>query len=190
MRRDKMAWIGILSLVGLLAPVSNSANALTTTTDNNLLSNKTLTAPADHKSAFLVSKPTKKAILAKYANASSLSDYDLIKMLKAVGFTGKGLRTAWAVAKAESNGRPFAFNGNAKTGDSSYGVFQINMIGDLGPDRRDKFDLDTNAELFSPVKNAEIVFHMTEGGTNWKSWKHAKPVQYQRWLKKFPSQYN
>ena len=42
MRRDKMAWIGILSLVGVLAPVSNSANALTTTTDNNLLINKTL----------------------------------------------------------------------------------------------------------------------------------------------------
>jgi hypothetical protein len=110
--------------------------------------------------------------------------------LKAVGFTGNGLKTAWAVAKAESNGRPFAFNGNTKTGDSSYGVFQINMIGDLGPDRRDKFDLDANAELFSPVKNAEIVFHMTEGGTNWKSWKHAKPIQYQRWLKKFPSQHN
>ena len=190
MRRDKMAWIGILSLVGLLAPVSNSANALTTTTDNNLLINKSLTVPADPKSAFLVSKPKSAVILAKYKNAAHLTDYELFQMLKAVGFTGKGLRTAWAVAKAESNGRPFAFNGNAKTGDSSYGVFQINMIGDLGPDRRDKFDLDTNAELFSPVKNAEIVFHMTEGGTNWKSWKHAKPVQYQRWLKKFPSQYN
>ena len=62
MRRDKMAWIGILSLVGILAPVSNSANALTTTTDNNLLSNNFLTAPADHKSAFLVSKPNNKVI--------------------------------------------------------------------------------------------------------------------------------
>jgi len=190
MRRDKMAWIGILSLVGLLAPISNSANAVTNTTENNLLSNKSLTTPADPKSAFLVSKPNKKVILAKYTNAVSLSDYDLVQMLKAVGFTGKGLKTAWAVAKAESNGRPFAFNGNAKTGDSSYGVFQINMIGDLGPDRRDKFNLDANAELFSPVKNAQIVFHMTQGGTNWKSWKHAKPAQYQKWLKKFPNQYN
>ena len=190
MRRDKMAWIGILSLVGVLAPVSNSANAVTNTTENNLLSNTSLTAPADPKSAFLVSKPKKVNVLEKYKNAHSLTDYDLVQLLKAVGFTGKGLKTAWAVAKAESNGRPFAFNGNTKTGDSSYGVFQINMIGNLGPDRRDKFDLDANAELFSPVKNAEIVFHMTQGGTNWKSWKHAKPIQYQRWLKKFPSQYN
>jgi hypothetical protein len=110
-------------------------------------------------------------------------------MLKAVGFKGKGLRTAWAVAKAESNGRPFAFNGNSRTGDSSYGIFQINMIGDLGPDRRDIFNLDANAELFSPVTNAEIAFHMTKGGEDWSAWKHAKPKQYQRWLKKFPYKY-
>ena len=184
-----MAWIGILSLVGMIAPISNSANALTNTTENNLLSNKTLTTPADPKSVFLVSKPKKVMVLEKYKNAHSLTDYDLVQLLKAVGFTGKGLKTAWAVAKAESNGRPFAFNGNIKTGDSSYGVFQINMIGDLGPDRRDKFDLDANAELFSPVKNAEIVFHMTKGGTDWKSWKYAKTAPVQRWLKKFPSQH-
>jgi hypothetical protein len=189
MKRDKMAWIGILSLVGLLAPVSNSANAITTTNDNNLLSNTSSTAPADPKSAFLVSKQKSKAVLLKYKNAVHLTDYDLVKLLKAVGFTGKGLKTAWAVAKAESNGRPFAFNGNASTGDSSYGVFQINMIGELGPDRRDKFDLEVNAELFSPVKNAEIVFHMTKGGKDWSAWKHAKPIQYQKWLKKFPNKY-
>ena len=189
MRRDKMAWIGILSLVGLLAPVSNSANALTTTTDNNLLINTPKIAHADPKSAFLVSKQKKVSVLAKYKNASSLTDYELVELLKGVGFTGKGLKTAWAVAKAESNGRPFAFNGNAKTGDSSYGVFQINMIGILGPDRRQKFDLNANAELFNPVKNATIAFHMTKGGTDWKSWKYAKTAPVQRWLKKFPHEH-
>jgi len=189
MNREKKAWIGILSLVGLLAPVSNSANALESTTQNNLLSKTVKSEPADPKSAFLVSKPKSATILAKYENAVKLTDYDLVQLLKAVGFKGKGLRTAWAVAKAESNGRPFAFNGNAKTGDSSYGVFQINMIGDLGPDRREKFDLEVNAELFSPVTNAEIVFHMTKGGDDWSAWKHAKPIQYQRWLKKFPTKY-
>jgi hypothetical protein len=190
MRRDKMAWIGILSLVGVMAPVSNSANAVTTTTENNLLSTKSLTTPADLKSAFLVSKQRKQIVLEKYNNATTLSDSDLVKLLQAVGFTGKGLKTAWAVAKAESNGRPFAFNGDAETGDSSYGVFQINMIGDLGPDRRDKFNLDANAELFSPVKNAQIVFHMTKGGTDWKSWKYAKTAPVKKWLKKFPGQNN
>lgn len=186
MRRDKKIWIGILALVGIIAPFGNAANALTV--ENNLSSKQSLTLSADHKSAFLVSKTRKMAVLAKYTNAVKLSDYDLIKMLKAVGFTGKGLRTAWAVAKTESNGRPFAFNGNSKTGDSSYGIFQINMIGNLGPDRRVKFNLSSNAELFSPVKNAQIAFHMTNGGKNWSAWKNAKPAKYQRWMKKFPSQ--
>ena len=185
MRRDKKIWIGILALVGIIAPFGNAANALTV--ENNLSSKQSLTLSADHKSAFLVSKQRKQVVLERYKNATTLSDYDLVKLLKAVGFTGKGLKTAWAVAKAESNGRPFAFNGNAETGDSSYGVFQINMIGNLGPDRRDKFDLDANAELFSPVKNAEIVFHMTKGGTDWKSWKYAKTAPVKKWLKKFPS---
>lgn len=188
MRRDKKAWIGILSLVGLIAPISNSANAISITVDNNLLSKTSVKSvdPAP-KGAFLVSKVRNQVTLKKYQNAYSLSDYELIDLLKAVGFTGIGLKTAWAVAKSESNGRPFAFNGNVNTGDSSYGVFQINMIGNLGPDRRDKFDLDANAELFSPVKNAQIAFHMTRGGTDWKAWKYARSSAVQKWLSKYPN---
>ena len=34
-----------------------------------------------------------------------------------------------------------AYNGNSKTGDSSYGIFQINMLGNLGDDRKEKFEL-------------------------------------------------
>jgi hypothetical protein len=116
-----------------------------------------------------------------------LTDSQLVELLKAVGFKGQGLKTAWAVAKAESNGRPFAFNGNVNTGDSSYGIFQINMIGNLGPDRKDKFNLDLNAELFSPVKNAQIVLHMTKSGTNWSSWSSYKKGAHYKWLKKFPA---
>lgn len=185
MRRDKMAWIGILSLVGILAPVSNSANALTTTTNNNLLSNKSVTAPADHKSAFLFSKPKSAMILVKYENAASLSDSDLVNLLKAVGFTGPGLKIAWATAKKESNGQPIRFNGNKKTGDSSYGLFQINMIRDLGPERRDKFNLRTNSDLLNPVINAQIAYHMSNGGKNWSAW-HGITSKTKMWLKKFP----
>jgi hypothetical protein len=188
MRRDKKAWIGILSLVGLFAPISNSANAVSVTVDNNLLSKQSVKSvdPAP-EGAFLVSKVRNQTTLKKYQNAHKLTDYQLIDLLKAVGFAGTGLKTAWAVAKAESNGRPFAFNGNDETGDNSYGVFQINMIGNLGPDRRNKFELDFNAELFNPVKNAEIVFHMTKGGKDWSAWKHAKPIQYQIWLEQYPN---
>jgi hypothetical protein len=153
---------------------------------NNLLIKDAKDTNATHKVALLVSKRAKsKAILKKYENAHSLTDRQLVELLKAVGFKGEGLKKAWSIAKAESNGRPFAFNGNTKTGDSSYGIFQINMIGNLGPDRRDKFDLGLNAELFSPVKNAQVVFHMTKGGTDWSSWSSYKKGANHKWLKKY-----
>jgi hypothetical protein len=166
--------------------ISIFGNGINANAENNLLSNEAVATDSALKGAFLVSEPKSSVILEKYTNAHSLTDKQLVELLKAVGFTGGALKTAWAVVKAESNGRPFAFNGNVDTGDSSYGIFQINMIGMLGPDRRDKFDLNSNAELFNPVKNAEIAFHMTDGGNNWSSWKDAKPFRYQKWLKEFP----
>jgi len=164
----------------ILGPQSNAF------AKNNLSSkiNETASAAA-HKAALLLINPSKDKVLEKYENATSLTDSQLVELLKAVGFKGQGLKMAWAVAKAESNGRPFAFNGNTKTGDSSYGIFQINMLGTLGPNRRDKFELDLNAELFSPVKNAEIVFYMTKGGTDWSSWSSYKKGATNKWLKKF-----
>jgi len=118
----------------------------------------------------------KQETLEKYSNtvykpSEKLSDIELKELLAAVGFEGKALRTAWAIAKTESSGRPLAYNGNRKTGDSSYGIFQINMLGDLGIARKEKFDLRSNILLFDPVINAEITYHMTKGGTNWSAWK-------------------
>lgn len=182
MRRDKMAWIGILSLVGLVAPVSNVANADDLSTNNNLISKPLEVKTADPKSAFLVSRAK---MLERFENKTNLTDVELKTLLSLVGFKGRDLVVAWAVAKKESNGRPLAFNGNHKTGDSSYGVFQINMIDDLGPDRRTRFDLESNAELFNPVKNAEIAYYMTNGGDDWSSWKGITP-RTKFWMSKFP----
>jgi hypothetical protein len=124
--------------------------------------------------------------LAELKTAKSLSDTDLAILLYLVGFEGKNLQAAWAVAKKESNGRPLAYNGNTKTGDSSYGIFQINMIGNLGPERRSKYKLSHNKELFNPVTNASIAFKMTSGGDNWSAWKGMTP-RTKQWLAKFPT---
>jgi hypothetical protein len=118
--------------------------------------------------------------------SESLTDEELVELLKAVGFEGSALKMAWAVAKKESNGRPMAYNGNRKTGDSSYGIFQINMIGNLGDYRKEKFKLDSNYSLFDPAINAEITYYMTNGGQNWSSWKGLTP-RTKEWLNKFPS---
>lgn len=127
--------------------------------------------------------------LKKYKGATELSDTDLVELLSAVGFEGKALKVAYAVAKKESNGRPLAHNGNQHTGDNSYGIFQINMIADLGDDRRDKFNLKSNTQLFDPVINAKIVFFMTRGGEDWSSWKivpgQNNGERYQQYLKEF-----
>jgi hypothetical protein len=120
-----------------------------------------------------------------YKPSQALTDLELVKLLKHVGFEGNALKMAWAVAKKESNGRPMAYNGNRKTGDSSYGIFQINMLGNLGPDRKEKFDLDSYYSLFDPVINAEITYHMTKGGKDWSSWKGLTTTT-KSWLQRFP----
>ena len=132
----------------------------------------------------------KKETLEKYSNtvykpSEKLSDYQLKELLAAVGFEGKALRTAWAIAKTESSGRPLAYNGNRNTGDSSYGIFQINMLGNLGVARKEKFDLRSNVLLFDPVINAEITYYMTNGGLNWSAWKGLTPRAKEFYLK-FP----
>lgn len=109
--------------------------------------------------------------LDEFRNAKSLDEMELKELLKAVGFEGKSLRVAWTVAMKESNGRPKAHNDTLATGDNSYGLFQINMLGKLGEDRREKFDLEKNKDLFDPVTNAQIAYHMTQGGKDWSSWK-------------------
>ena len=83
----------------------------------------------------------KKQTLEKFSNtvykpSEMLTDKELLQLLKSVGFEGQALKMAWGIAKAESNGRPMAYNGNRNTGDSSYGIFQINMLGNLGDDRK------------------------------------------------------
>ena len=135
----------------------------------------------------------KKETLEKFSNtvykpSEMLTDKELLQLLKSVGFEGKALKLAWAVAKSESNGRPMAYNGNRKTGDSSYGIFQINMLGNLGDDRKEKFDLRSNVLLFDPVINAEITYYMTQGGNDWSSWSSIKNGAVSKWLEKFPNQ--
>jgi hypothetical protein len=175
--------ISTLSIVALVSVFSNAANATPEIdTKNNLSLEQAQTVDTASKEVFLVSKAKK---LESFENKVSLTDLELKELLSLVGFKGKDLVVAWAVAKKESNGRPLAFNGNHKTGDSSYGMFQINMIDALGPDRRTKFDLDSNAELFNPVKNAEIAYYMTNGGEDWSSWKGITP-RTRAWMNKFP----
>lgn len=76
-----------------------------------------------------------------------------------------------AVALAESGGDERAHNYNPSTRDDSYGLFQINMFGALGPSRRSSFGLKTNDELFDPATNAKIAGRLWRSGgfTHWRN---------------------
>lgn len=139
---------------------------------------------------------SKKYAPSNYSHSEQLSDSELVSVLKEAGFTGESLRVAWAIAKKESNGRPLAFNGDKGTGDQSYGIFQINMIGDLGSDRRDKYNLESNKELFNPLVNATIAYKMSAGGNDWGAWgigptsyksDGSKSEAYLKWYRAYPN---
>lgn len=118
----------------------------------------------------------------------------LKELLYEAGFRGQALRTAWAVAMKESTGRPNALNDNSATGDESYGLFQINMIGTLADERKEKFGLKRKSDLFDPLTNAEAAFYMSNGGEDWSSWDidengyngGVSESRYREWLAQYP----
>ena len=171
--------ISTLSIVALVSVFSNAANAATI---NSTKPEQAQISQTTSKEVFLVSKEEK---LQSFANKATLTDLELKELLSLVGFKGQNLIEAWAVAKKETNGTPTRVNPNAKTGDNSWGLFQINMIGILGPDRRNKFDLVTNSDLINPVINAEIAFYMSNGGKDWSSW-HGLTPRTKELMKSFP----
>jgi Lysozyme like domain len=84
---------------------------------------------------------------------------------------------ATAIALAESGGDPRAHNSTPP--DDSFGLWQINMLGKLGPERRRQFGITRNEELFDPLTNARAarsVFTTSKRGfkpwTTFTSGKH------------------
>lgn len=99
---------------------------------------------------------------------AKLSPEQIAQYAHDAGFRGNDLTTAVAVALAESSGQTRAHNPTPP--DDSYGLWQINMLGALGPERRQQFDLDANRELFDPATNAEAAFEIFGKGDSFRPW--------------------
>ncbi len=84
------------------------------------------------------------------------------------GSKARGLTIAIAVALAESGGDTRAHNN--KPPDDSYGLWQINMLGAMGPERRGRYGLDSNRELFAPSVNAKVANSLSDDGKSWTPW--------------------
>lgn len=84
------------------------------------------------------------------------------------------LQHATAIAMAESGLRPEAHLDDRGTGDDSYGLWQINMLDEMGPERRERLNLDDNEQLYSPKINAIAmgIFYLdpAHGGGTWTEW--------------------
>jgi hypothetical protein len=91
-----------------------------------------------------------------------------LKAAASAGFKGNNLVIAGALAGAESGFNPRSHNPVGR--DNSYGLWQINMLGSMGPARRREFGLSSNEELFDPMKNAKAAWGISSGGKNWKPW--------------------
>lgn len=85
-----------------------------------------------------------------------------------------------AIAMAESGGRPEAHNPNPP--DDSYGLWQINMLGAMGPERRAAFGLSSNRDLFDPLTNAKAAVAVSAGGKNKVPWSTFTNGAYEKFL--------
>jgi hypothetical protein len=85
-----------------------------------------------------------------------------------------------AIALGESGGNTRAHNDNPGTRDNSYGLWQINMYGQMGPDRRREFGLSSNDQLFDPATNARAMVKIlrSQGVRAWSVFSHGTYLRH------------
>ncbi len=109
---------------------------------------------------------------------ATLSRAEIANHARAAGFSGEDVNIAVAVALAESGGDPRSHNPIPP--DDSYGLWQINMLGPMGPSRRHQFGLKSNEDLYDPATNARVAYGIwksqgwVRGWTTYKSGKYKK----------------
>lgn len=96
------------------------------------------------------------------------------------GFRGENLIKMTAVAMAESSGNPT--EKNLEGPDRSYGLWQINMKGAMGPERRRALGISSNEELLDPALNARAA-KMLFDERGFQPWRNSYGnANYQQWL--------
>lgn len=109
----------------------------------------------------------------KPPSGKSFNVGQLKELALSVGFNEKNASIAAAVAMAESSGDSsndtIKSGLYAKNGETSYGLWQINMTGALGPERIKQLGLSSYKDLYDPVTNARAAFKLS-GGSNWSPW--------------------
>lgn len=113
---------------------------------------------------------------------ATLSPEEVYADARAAGFSAAQATIMTAIAGAESGFNPKAHN--PRPPDNSYGLGQVNMIGRLGPARREEFGLSSNEELFDPITNMRASYKISGGGKNWRPWTTFTHGTYKKYLGK------
>lgn len=113
---------------------------------------------------------------------STLSRDQVGQLLSAAGFdkSSQTYQDMIGICYAESGGDPSQVNNNPATGDLSYGLWQINMIGSLGPTRRKQFGISSNEQLLTPSVNAHAayVIYKNQGLNAWTTYKNGDYLKH------------
>ena len=110
---------------------------------------------------------------------TALNAQQIASLLQKEGVAKEKIPTMTAIALAESSGRPQAFNPRGL--DRSYGLFQVNMYGGLGPARMKEFWLKTEKDLFTPETNVRAAKQIL-GSQGLGAWSVYKGGQYKKFL--------
>lgn len=110
---------------------------------------------------------------------AAMSGAQIAAAARAGGLT-KDIDIAVAIAFAESQGDPQAHN--TVPPDDSYGLWQINMLGPLGAQRRATYGLKRNSDLYDPVINAKVMRAISNNGNNWAAWSTYTSQRYRMYL--------
>lgn len=110
---------------------------------------------------------------------SQLNPQQIASLLQQQGVAKEKIPTMTAIALAESSGRTQAFNPRGL--DKSYGLFQVNMYGGLGPARMKQFGLKSEKDLFDPETNVKAAKQIL-GSQGLGAWSVYKSGKYKEFL--------
>jgi hypothetical protein len=152
------------AIIGTIGLVVSLTTANVSQSDEDHLSKVQMLSVPNYSISFV--RGSYELVEANYDRKTQLSEKELDSILRQAGFSGNGLKMAKAIVFYESTNRPMALNKSS----NCYGLFQINMTGSMGPDRRKKYGLKSNEDLYNPLISAQIAYQMSNGGQNWSAW--------------------
>ena len=109
-----------------------------------------------------------------------LSKQQIAQLARQAGWPEDKIPFVVGVTGAESDFKPKALNPNASTGDESYGLMQINMLGAMGPERLKAFGLQSKEQLYDPLTNLKAAkqIYDWQGPGAWSVYRSGKYKDY------------